>query len=111
MTIAPFGLDQVNSGYPKDGEHIQEFGTATSATYLLGLVGENGQLVHGFYTVIAYNARGTVPAQTSTFHSLQPNTRYAVTVFVDDVRGETVEARLPVVAKRPLFRQCVQTAP
>ena len=110
VTIASFGLDQVNSGYPKDGTHIQDFGTATSATYLLGLVGENGQLVHGFYTVIAYNARGTVPAQTSTFHSLEPNTRYAVTVFVDDVRGETVASRLPVVAKRPLFRQCVETA-
>ena len=110
VTIASFGLDQVNSAYDKDGATIFEIGTATSATYLLGLVGENGQLVHGFYTVMAYNARGNVPAQTSTFHSLQPNTRYAVTVFVDDVRGETVAARLPVVAKRPLFRNCVETA-
>ncbi len=111
VKVASFGLGQVNGPYSKDGTQIQEPGTATSATYLLGLVGDNGQLVHGFYTVIAYNARGTVPAQTSTFHSLQPNTRYAVTVFVDDVRGETVATRLPVVAKRPLFRQCVQTAP
>ncbi len=103
-------MDQVNSGYPKnDGSVIFDIGTATSATYLLGLVDGDGNLANGFYIVLGFNTR-TVPAQTITFHSLEAGTRYAVTVFVDDVRGETVASRLPVVAKRPITRQCVETA-
>ncbi len=112
VTVESLGLDQVNSPYQKDGSPLTETGTATSARLLLGLVGDDGELIHGFYTGMGTARNGrNVPSQTSTFHSLEPGTRYAVTVFADDVEGETEATRLPVVAKRPIVRQCVETAP
>ncbi len=111
VTVQTLGLDQVNSGYFKDGEAILQLGTATSARFLLGLVDGDGNLVHGFYVPLGTARSGrNVPSHTNTFHSLQPGTRYAATVFVDDVQGETEATRLPVVAKRPLVRNCVETA-
>ncbi len=111
VTVGTLGLDQVNTPYLTDGNIISQLGTATSARLLLGLVDGDGNLVHGFYSVMGTARSGrNVPSQTSTFHSLQPGTRYAVTVFVDDVEGETEATRLPVVAKRPIARQCVETA-
>ena len=108
VTANGLNLGLVNGGYVKrDGTLINTSGTATSATYRLGLFKSDGSLSHGFYSVLASDTAGAVPAQTVTFHSLEPNTFYIVAVVVDDLEGETDTARLG----RDLARTCVRTAP
>ncbi len=108
VTVSGLNLGLVNDSYIKrDGTPVETTGTTTSATYLLGLFNRDGNLSHGFYSVLAFNTAGTVPTQTVTFHSLQPNTFYIVAVVVDDLEGETDTERL----RRDLARDCFRTAP
>ncbi len=111
VTTKALGLDQVNSPYFKDGNLIAQLGTATSVRFALGLVDDDGNLVHNFYIHLGTARSGqTVPAQTNTFLSLQPGSRYDAAVFAEEIKGETVQARLPVVNRRPIVRECFQTA-
>ncbi len=109
VTVSGLDLTLVNGNYIKrNGTFINTTGAATSATYLLGLFDTSGSLSHGFYSVLASNTAGTVPTQTVTFHSLQPNTVYIVEVVVDDLEGETdAERRL----RHGIARDCFRTAP
>ncbi len=110
VTVSELNLNLVNSSYIKrDGILVNTTGTATSATYLLGLFKQasgNFTLSHGFYSVLASNTAGTVPTQTVTFHSLEPNTVYIVEVVVDDLEEETDAERL----RHELARNCFRTA-
>ena len=111
VTVRDLNLARVNGQYVKrDGTFVDTDGTATRATYLLGLFkrdGSNWTLSHGFYSGLAYNTADPVPTQTVTFHSLEPNTVYVVEVVVDHLEGETDAERL----RHPIARNCVRTAP
>ncbi len=100
----------LNDEYIKrNGNPVSTTGTATSATYRLGLfrrVEGNWTLSHGFYSGLASNTANPVPTQTVTFHSLEANTVYIVAVVVDDLEGETDTERFG----RDLARTCIRTA-
>ncbi len=108
VTVSGLNLARVNGQYvERDGTSVNTRGTATSATYLLGLFKQDGSLSHGFYSVLAFNTAGTVPTQTVTFHSLEPDTVYIVAPVVKDLEGETDTER----TGRDLARNCFRTAP
>ncbi len=107
VTVSGLNLARVNGRYIKrDGALVETTGTATSATYLLGLFKQDGSLSHGFYSVLAFNTADPVPTQTVTFHSLEPNTVYIVAPVVKDLEGETDTER----TGRDLARNCFRTA-
>ncbi len=111
VTVSGLNLARVNGQYAKrDGTLVATTGTATRATYLLGLFKQDSgswTLSYGFYSVLAFNTADPVPTQTITFHSLEPNTVYIVAVVVDGLEGETDTAR----SGRELARDCFRTAP
>ncbi len=108
VTVTNLNLALVNGQYAeRDGNLIDTTGTASSATYRLGLfAGDTHTPVNGFYVVLASNTADPVPTQTTTFHSLAPDTVYIVAVVVDDLEGETDTTRL----RRELARTCIRTA-
>ncbi len=110
VTVSGLNLARVNGPYiDRDGTLIETTGTATRATYLLGLFKhDNGNftLSHGFYSGLAYNTAAPVPTQTVTFHNLEADTIYLVAPVVKDLEGETDMRRIG----RDLARTCVRTA-
>ncbi len=86
--------------------NIVFFGAAASARLFLGLVDETGNFVHHAYFLLGSVRSGlTVPAHTMTFKSLDPSTKYAAKIFMDEVEGPTP----PIVGKRDFARLCLQT--
>ncbi len=110
VTVSGLNLARVNGAYiERDGTLVNTTGTATRATYLLGLFKhDNGNftLSHGFYSGLAYNTAAPVPTQKVTFHSLDADTIYLVAPVVKDLEGETDMRRIG----RDLARNCVRTA-
>ncbi len=63
-------------------------GAATSAGLRIGLLDRSGGFVHGFWMHMGTVRSGqSVPSQTRTFHSLQPNEIYLARIFMDKVKG------------------------
>ncbi len=89
-----------------------KFPGATGARLLLGLVGDNGRLIHNFYQVLGNvedDGFSNVPHEIVNIHSLEPNTRYQARIFVDRIEGTTLEDAMR--RKRVFSGRCFQTAP
>ncbi len=98
-------------------------GAATSAGLRIGLVDGSGNFVHGAYLWLGtVNSGRSVPASTTIFHSLEPNTRYAARIFLDEIKGpveerECFEMQIQgtvyrTICEKPTLSQiCFQMAP
>ncbi len=96
-------------------------GAATGARLNIGIVGRDGNFVHGAYLGMGTVSSGqAVPAQKRTFHNLEPLTTYVARIFLDEVKGPVEEPECfkrqiqgtvyrTICHKPDLARQCFAT--
>jgi len=89
----------------------------TSARILSAVVDGNGHPVHYVYFPLGTTSGTADPADLNnvnlpdeparTFYSLKPNTRYAVTLFADQLKGA---GSTPIAGRRTVGSVCFRTA-
>jgi len=103
--LFPHGLSQA------DLQTYSGAGNATGARVLLGVVGDNGKLIHNFYVVLGNvinDGFATVPSKIVNIHSLEPSTRYQARIFIDRIEGTNLQDAMR--RKRVFSGRCFQTA-
>jgi len=89
----------------------------TSARILVAVVDGSGKPVHYVYFPLGTTSGSIDPADPDnvnlpaeppmTFYNLQPNTRYAVTLFADQLKGAS---NAPIAGRRTVGSVCFRTA-
>jgi len=89
----------------------------TSARILVAVVDGNGHPVHYVYFPLGTTSGSSDPTDPNnvhltsepprTFYSLKPNTRYAVTLFADQLKGA---GSTPIAGRRTVGSVCFRTA-
>jgi len=103
--LFPFGFSRADLRTYSDATD------ATGARVLLGVVGDNGKLIHNFYVLLGNVTNSgflKVPSQAVNIHSLKPNTRYQARIFIDQIEGTNLEDAMR--RKRVFSGRCFQTA-